>query len=167
MCRLPVLFGYFVIFLKEVEFVSLTGSFGATTHIVSISVRLLKSLIDFDWWHQLPLGQKCVNLLHELEGGVLLVKDQSINIIDDDWDLPSLEKELELLPVILLFWIIFSVIKTMHLNLGWEVSWEDLCDEETVVKCSSDVLDWVRKIKRLKPLQDFSWKTSRSAIWVD
>jgi hypothetical protein len=85
-------------------------------------IGLLECFINLDWGHQLPLGQQGVNLLNELQCGILLVEDERINVADHNWNFSSLEKELQLLPIILLFRIIFGVIETVHLNLRWEVS---------------------------------------------
>ena len=79
----------------------------------------------------------------------MLIKDQSIDIADHNWNFSSLEKELQLLPIVFLFRIIFGVIKTMHLNFRWEVAREDLSNEESIVECSADVFDRVGEIKRL------------------
>ena len=86
----------------------------------------------------------------------MLIEDQSVDIANHDWNFSSLEKELQLLPIVFLFRIIFGVIKTMHLNFRWEVSREDLSNEESVVESSTDVFDRVGEIKRLKPLENFS-----------
>ena len=88
-------------------------------------------------------------MFDKLEGSVLLIKDQSIDIADHNWNFSSLEKELQLLPIVFLFRIIFGVIKTMHLNFRWEVAREDLSDEESIVESSTDVFDRVGEIKRL------------------
>ena len=79
----------------------------------------------------------------------MLIKDQSINIADHNWNFSSLKKELQLLPIVFLFRIIFGVIKTMHLNFRWEVAREDLSNEESIVESSADIFDRVGEIKRL------------------
>ena len=88
-------------------------------------------------------------MLDELKSGVLLIQDKSIDVADHDWNFSSLEKELQLLPVVFLFRIIFGVIKTVHLNLRREVAREDLSNKESIVESSSDVFNRVGEIKRL------------------
>ena len=45
-----------------------------------------------NWWHELPLSEQRVNLLDKLKSRVLLVQNQSINIVDHNWNLSSLEE---------------------------------------------------------------------------
>lgn len=106
-----------------------------------ILIGLLERLIDLDWRHELPLGEQRVNLLDKLKSGVLLVQNQSINIIDHNWNLSSLEEQLQQLPIILLLLVVLGVVETMHLDLLREVPREHFGDEEAVVESSSDVFD--------------------------
>ena len=91
----------------------------------------------------MSLGKQRVNLLDEFKGSVLLVKDQGVDVINQNWDFTLLEKQLQLLPVVLLLRVVFGIIERVHLDLAGEVAREDLSDEETVVKSSSDVFDGV------------------------
>jgi hypothetical protein len=106
-----------------------------------IWIGLLQRLIDLDWWHELPLSQQRVNLLDKLKSGVLLVQNQSINIVDHNWNLSSLEEQLQQLPIVLLLLVVLSVVETMHLDLLREIPGEHFGDEEAVVESSSDVFD--------------------------
>jgi hypothetical protein len=72
-----------------------------------------------------------------------LVKDERINIVDQDWDLTLLKEELQLLPVVFLLRVVLCIVERVHLNLAWEVAREDLSDEEAVIKSASDVFDRV------------------------
>ena len=83
---------------------------------MAVWATLLQGLVNFDWWHQLPLSEKCIDFLHKLERRVLLVEDEGIDVVDDDRDLPLLEEELQLLPVVLLLRVVFGVIKRVHLD---------------------------------------------------
>ena len=111
--------------------------------VIARVLALLKSFINLDWWHQLPLGEQRVNLLNELKSRVLLIKDKCIDIVYQNWNLTLLKEELQLLPVVFLLRIVLGIIERMHLNLTWEVAGEDLSDQETVIKSASDVFDRV------------------------
>ena len=116
--RLAFLLGDVFIFPEEVKLISvqLLGR-AILVHFVGISgIGLLQSLIDLDWWHQSPLGQQRIDLLHELKRGVLLVQNQGVEVVDDDGDLPSLEEQQKLLPVILLLRIVLGIVETVHLD---------------------------------------------------
>jgi len=89
----------------------------------------------------LPLSQQGVYLTDKLEGGVLFVKDHGVNGIQHDWDLPSVEEELELLPVVLLLAIALGVGERVHGDVRREVAREDFSHQETVVEGTSHVLD--------------------------
>ena len=115
----------------------------------------------------MPLGEEGVYLLHKLEGGVLLVQDQSVDVVNHNRNFSSLEEQLELLPVVLLLRVVFGVIERMHLDFGWEVSREDLSHEETVVERSPDVLYRVGQIEGLKPFENFSWEACGGGVRVD
>ena len=133
-CGLLLLhFALVVVLTKEVHIA--TSSTPWDVLIVS-RVRLLKCFIDFYWWHQLSFSQEAVYLLHKLKSCILLVQNQSINIIDHDWDFSPLEEELEQLPVVFLLLVVFSVVETVHLDLRWEIPWEHFSHEETVVEGS-------------------------------
>lgn len=97
-------------------------------------VCLLQSFVDLHGRHQLAFGQQGVDLLHELEGSVLLVEDQSIDVIDHDWDLSPLEEKLQELPVVALLLIVLSVVEAVHLDFTREVAAEDFSYEEAVVE---------------------------------
>jgi hypothetical protein len=77
----------------------------------------------------------------------LFVKDECINRVDCDGDFSAVEKELKLAPVVALPPIIFSVGEGVHADVSWEVSAEDFSDKESVVECTSNVLDRVREVK--------------------
>jgi hypothetical protein len=85
-------------------------------------VCLLKSFINFHWGEKLSLGEQSINLFDKFKGCILLIQYQSINIINNNWNLSSLEEKLKQLPVISLFLIIFSIFETVHLNFLREVS---------------------------------------------
>ena len=106
-----------------------------------IWIGLLQRLIDLNWWHELPLSEQRVNLLDKLKSRVLLVQNQSINIVDHNWNLSSLEEQLQQLPIILLLLVVLGVVETMHLDLLREVPGEHFSDKEAVVESSSDVFD--------------------------
>lgn len=98
------------------------------------TVSLLQGLIDLHGRHELSLSEELVDLLDELERGVLLIEDECIDVVDDDWDLALLEEELEQLPVVPLFLIVLGVVETVHLDFSWEVAAEDFSDKEAVIK---------------------------------
>lgn len=74
----------------------------------------------------------------------MLVENQCVDVVDNNWDLSFLEENLELLPVVLFLRIILSIIEAVHLDLGGEVSGEDLSDEEAVVEGSSNIFNRIR-----------------------
>jgi len=129
------------IFSKDVKFIMVSIRTGVVQLPSIILIGLLERLIDLDWRHELPLGEQRVNLLDKLKSGVLLVQNQSINIIDHNWNLSSLEEQLQQLPIILLLLVVLGVVETMHLDLLREVPREHFGDEEAVVESSSDVFD--------------------------
>jgi hypothetical protein len=71
----------------------------------------------------------------------LFVEDHGINRIEHDRDLSSVEKELELLPVILLLAIALGVRERVHGDVGREVAREDFGYQEAIVESASDILD--------------------------
>ena len=91
----------------------------------------------------MSLCEQRVDLLNELKCGILLIKDKSINIVDQNWNFTLLKEELQLLPVVFLLGVVLCIIERVHLDLAWEVAREDLGDEETVIKSASDIFDGV------------------------
>ena len=82
----------------------------------------------------MSLSKQCVYLSHELQGHIVLIENQGISVLNNDGNFPALEKDLELLPVVLLLLIVFSVFERVHLNVSWEIPAEDLSDKETIVE---------------------------------
>lgn len=50
--------------------------------------------IKLNWRKQLALGEEGIDLLHKLEGGVLLVEDQGVYCAESDGHLPAVEEKL-------------------------------------------------------------------------
>ena len=82
----------------------------------------------------MSLSEQCVNLSNELQGHIILIENQGISVLNNDGNLSSLEKHLELLPVVLLFLIIFSVFERVHLDVSWEIPAENLSYKETIIE---------------------------------
>jgi hypothetical protein len=55
-------------------------------------IGLLKGLVDLHWWEELSFSEERVNLLHKLKRAILLVENERIDIVDNDWNLSSLEE---------------------------------------------------------------------------
>ena len=77
------------------------------------------------------LGQQSVNLLDEFQSCVLLVQDQSIDRVQSDRDLASVEEKLELVPIVALAPVVLSVREGVHADVLWEVAAENLGDANT------------------------------------
>jgi hypothetical protein len=73
-------------------------------------------------------------LLHELQGHIILIQDQGINVLDDDGNLALLKEDLQLLPVVLFLLVVLSIVKGMHLNVLREISTEDLCNQKAIIE---------------------------------
>jgi hypothetical protein len=89
---------------------------------------LLQSFINLDRWEQLSLGQQGVNLFDELQCSVLLIQDQGVDVVDRNWNSSFLEKDLQLLPVVLFLCIALSIIKRVHLEILVEIPGEYFSD---------------------------------------
>jgi hypothetical protein len=85
-------------------------------------------------WKELSLGEQSVDLPHKLESDIILIQNEGIRVLNDDRDLPPLEEDLELLPVVLLLLVVLCVLKRVHLDVLGEVTRENLCNQEAIVE---------------------------------
>lgn len=102
--------------------------------IGALVAQWLLHLKQLDGWQELPLGEQSVDLPHKLESDIVLIQDEGIRVLNDDGDLPTLEEDLELLPVVLLLLVVLRVLKRVHLDVLREVTRENLCNQEPVVE---------------------------------
>jgi hypothetical protein len=111
-----------------------------------ISLEWLLHLKQLYRGHELSLSEQSVDLSHELEGHIVFIEDKWVEVLKDDGDLATLEEHLQLVPVVFLLLVVFCVLKRVHLDVLWEVTREDLGDQETVVKRPTKVvnksMDW-------------------------
>jgi hypothetical protein len=77
----------------------------------------LLKFVQFDGWHELSLCEERVDLSDELKSDIVLVEDEGVSVLEDDGDLPSLEEDLQLVPVILFLVEVLRVLKRVHLNV--------------------------------------------------
>ena len=94
----------------------------------------------------------------------MFIKDECINWVDSDRDFSAVEEELKLAPVVALAPIVFSVGESVHADVSWEVSAEDFSDEESVVECTSNVLDGVWEVEGLNPFEDFTRESCSGCV---
>lgn len=102
--------------------------------IGALIAQWLLHLKQLDGWQELPLGEQSVDLPHKLESDIILIQNEGIRVLNDDGDLPPLEEDLELLPVVLLLLVVLCVLKRVHLNVLGEVTRENLCNQEAIVE---------------------------------
>ena len=105
-----------------------------TVGCVEPGLVMAEHLKQLDGWEELPLGEQSVDLPHKLESDIILIQDEGIRVLNDDGDLPTLEEDLELLPVVLLLLVVLRVLKRVHLDVLREVTRENLCNQEPVVE---------------------------------
>ncbi len=82
---------------------------GEQVSSVGVLFVVLGFFIQLDRRQQLFLCKQSVNLLHELESGVLFIQNQCVNRIKSDWDSPAIEEELQLVPVITFAAVVLGV----------------------------------------------------------
>ena len=102
--------------------------------IGTLVAQWLLHLKQLDGWQELPLGEQSVDLPHKLESDIVLIQDEGVRVLYDDGDLPPLEEDLELLPVVLLLLVVLRVLKRVHLDVLGEVTRENLCNQEAIVE---------------------------------
>lgn len=47
----------------------------------------------------------------------MLIEDEGVNVLENDWDLPLFEEHLKLLPVVFFLLVIARVVEGVHLDV--------------------------------------------------
>ncbi len=100
----------------------------------------LLCFIDLDGRHKHPLCEQSIDLLDKLNGRIVLIDNQAINVLDDDGQASSLEEHDQLFPISSLVLETLMVLEGVHVDVSWEVSAEDLSDQEPIVESTFRVL---------------------------
>ena len=117
--------------------------------------------LDLDWLRgvvDLSSSEESIELLEKIVGCIGGTVHDRIPVLRGDWNLISLEKGCQELPIILLLVQLEAIVKLIHLQLVWVVAAEDFCNDPTIGQISLWVGDLVGQVERLDPELELSWK---------